>query len=135
MNPLRFALAGAVCLAIVAPAAGQPATKITRQDSKAQSNARNMVSEVESCFTDTEDYTKCDSEAELTSESMSMGIGLPYGSGPGQVRVIHAHTNSYTVDAHSRSGNHFYVVRTGDDRALRKCSKRGRGLCKRNGTW
>src|SRR4051812_43147270 len=29
------------------------------QDSSAKSDARNMVSQVESCFTDTQDYTGC----------------------------------------------------------------------------
>ena len=30
------------------------------QDSSAKSNARNLVSQVESCFATTEDYTHCD---------------------------------------------------------------------------
>src|SRR3954465_7592802 len=43
------------------------------QDSDAKSNARNMVSEIESCFTDTEDYAKCHTDTELG------GTGLPTG--------------------------------------------------------
>ena len=33
------------------------------QDSSAKSNARNLVSEMESCFTTTQDYTTCDDTA------------------------------------------------------------------------
>src|SRR3954453_915363 len=133
MKTLRLASTCAVCLPF-ARAAGAPSTsRATRQDSKAESSARNMVSQVESCYTDTVDYRKCDSRAELNPNAMDLGISI--GSGPGQVRVIHAKKNSYTVDAHSRSGNHFYLVRTADGRALRKCTARGDGLCKNNGTW
>src|SRR3954466_8342107 len=41
------------------------------QDADAKSNARNMVSEIESCFTDTEAYDSCHSDTQLG------GTGLP----------------------------------------------------------
>src|SRR3954453_13097253 len=45
------------------------------QDSDAKSNARNMVSEIETCFTDTEAYDSCHTDATLG------GTGLPVDDG------------------------------------------------------
>ena len=43
------------------------------QDSAAKSDARNMVSHMESCFTDAETYTGC--KAKLTSGATGLDIG------------------------------------------------------------
>src|SRR5690349_2749958 len=67
------------------------------QDSDAKSNARNMVSEIESCFTDTEDY----SVASCTDGS---GTGLTVGTGTGSVQVT-ATASTYTIVGHSKSKN------------------------------
>src|SRR4051794_18805945 len=136
MNSPRLgpAVVALTLLALAVPAAGHPGSKTTRQDAKAESNARNLVSQVESCFTDTVDYTKCRTQSQLEN-GMTGSTGLPIGGHPGQVRVLRAAKNSYTVDGYSRSGNHFRLVRTADGRALRRCTKAGRGLCKSNGTW
>ena len=131
----RYAAVAAVllCLAVATSASGTATSRITRQDSKAQFNARNLTSEVEACWTDTQDYTKCRTERQL-----SRGMGdfpLPIGRHPGQVRVAKAAKNSYTIDAYSRSGNHFLIVKSSSDRLTRKCTTRGRGLCRSNGRW
>ena len=52
------------------------------QNSSAQSDARNMVSHVESCYTDTQSYINCDSELELGQ------TGLAWGAGDQQVLVL-----------------------------------------------
>src|SRR5436190_1240124 len=65
------------------------------QDADAKSNARNMVSEIESCFTDSEDYS-------ATSCTDGSGTGLPIGTGTGQVSVT-ATSNTYTIVGHSKS--------------------------------
>src|SRR2546423_8750462 len=52
------------------------------QDADAKSNARNMVSQVESCFATEQAYANCDSSTELGN------TGLSYGSTPGQVQVV-----------------------------------------------
>src|SRR3954463_10747853 len=65
------------------------------QDSDAKSNARNMVSEIESCFTDSEDYS-------ATSCTDGSGPGLPIGTGTGQVSVT-ATPSTYTIVGHSKS--------------------------------
>jgi type IV pilus assembly protein PilA len=72
------------------------------QDSSAKSNARNAVSQMESCFTDAETYTGCT----LT------GSGLPVGTANGEVEISTAGTDTgYGVTAHSKSGCGFTIVR------------------------
>src|SRR3981189_1097859 len=56
------------------------------QDASAKSNARNLVSQVDSCNTDYSDYTSCDTTATLPNSS----TGLNWGTGAGQVSVTAA---------------------------------------------
>ena len=122
------------CLAVIGPAAASTAS-VRKQDDKAKQNARNLVSEVESCYTETMDYSKCDSKSEL-SQDQAMGLfSVPIGKHPGQARVRDATSQKYTVDAYSRSGNHFLFVKAADGRLARKCTKRGRGGCPKSGVW
>ena len=51
------------------------------QDSAAKSDARNMVSHMESCFTDTETYVGC------TAKLTSAATGLNVAAGAGGVQV------------------------------------------------
>ena len=57
------------------------------QDAAAKSDARNMLSQVESCYATEQDYTKCDAQAELEADGPS---GLSIGAGVGQVAVTAA---------------------------------------------
>ncbi len=50
------------------------------QDASAKSNARNLVSQVESCYADTTDYTLCTSVAQLT-QGNTASTGLPLVDG------------------------------------------------------
>ena len=101
------------------------------QDASAKSDARNLVSHVESCFADTQDYTLCDSSAELGS------TGLTYGTAAGQVEVASgATTGSFTVIGHSQSGNAFSIVRSGTGSGYtRTCTTASNGGCRAGGTW
>src|SRR6476659_2041973 len=69
------------------------------QDASAKSDARNMVSQVESCFADSQDYGQC-----LTAANLGT-TGLDLGTGAGQVTVTSSNSSSYQVDANSKSGN------------------------------
>ena len=51
------------------------------QDASAKSDARNLVSQVEACFSDTQDYTQCNTSSALGT------TGLDYGVGANQVSV------------------------------------------------
>src|SRR3954451_12024882 len=101
------------------------------QDSDAKSNARNMGSEVEACFTDTEDYQSCTA---LTD------TGLPTGAAAGKdgtVRVDATNSSTYTIEAASKSGNHFLIAHGTSGANNRTCTTSGgttKGGCN-NGTW
>src|SRR5829696_8960366 len=67
------------------------------QDASAKSDARNLVSHVESCFADTQDYATCDTAADLGT------TGLTYGTAAGEVSVLAGATAStFTVEAVSK---------------------------------
>ena len=98
------------------------------QDSSAKSDARNMVSQMESCYTDNNSYTGCPGS----------GTGLDIGSGQGQVAVtVDTPSGGYTVDAHSKSDNHFLIVKQSDGTISRSCTVSGgnRGGCPSSGSW
>jgi len=93
------------------------------QDSSAKSNARNLVSHVESCFADTQDYTACGSAALGTT-------GLSLGSGQGQVDVAPA-AGGYVITAVSKNaGNTFTITKSAGGAVVRDCSDHGDGGCK-----
>jgi type IV pilus assembly protein PilA len=89
-------------------------------DSSAKSNARNMVSQVESCNAEAQDYSLCDSAAELGN------TGLDYGSAAGQVHVTSpAGQNTYEVVATSKSNNTFTITKNTDGTLSRTCTSAG----------
>ncbi len=47
------------------------------QDASAKSNARNLVSHVESCFAETETYEDCDTSAALQPSGLPVVNGAP----------------------------------------------------------
>jgi type IV pilus assembly protein PilA len=96
------------------------------QDADAKTNARQLVTHVESCYTSEQDYTKCGSSA-LTD------TGLSLGSGRGQVDVIDTTPDTYVVAAVSRSGGTFTITRT-DTARTRTCSG-GTAGCNSGGSW
>jgi type IV pilus assembly protein PilA len=79
------------------------------QDADAKSNARNLATEVESCFTPNQDFTQCQTLTDLDG-----GDGLDWGSGPGQVEVISATKSSYVITAVSKGttngSNHTFTI-------------------------
>ena len=69
------------------------------QDSSAKSNARNMVSQVESCYATTQDYTQCD----LADPALDAG-GITNTTATGNA-------NGYVITATSDSGNTFTITK------------------------
>jgi hypothetical protein len=99
------------------------------QDSEAQSTARNLVSQVETCATDyAGEYTNCDS-------SHLANTGLSLGAGKGEVRTTAVGSATYTVDALSKSGTHFTVTKAADGTSTRTCDRLDQGGCSLDGTW
>ena len=94
------------------------------QDASAKSDARNLVSHVEACFADTQDYVQCDTAGELGT------TGLDIGTGQGQVSVPSSAASGFTVTANSRSGNTFSITRAAGGGYSRDCTTHGEGGCK-----
>ena len=95
------------------------------QDASAKSDARNMVTQVESCFADTQDYSACDTATDLGT------TGLNIGTGAGQVAVTASATDGYTITAVSKSTNTFMITKTAGGAATRTCTGTTGG-CKNN---
>jgi type IV pilus assembly protein PilA len=98
------------------------------QDSEAKSNARNLVSQVESCGADAGgDYTGC---------TAPTNTGLDLGTGNGQVRVVSATASGYVVEAKSKSTNWFRITKDGTTGvSSRSCGPENNGGCKTGGVW
>jgi type IV pilus assembly protein PilA len=96
------------------------------QDTEAKSNARSMVEQVESCFADTQDYSKC-----LVA---NLGTtGLPVGTGQGQVTVAASSATAYVVTAVSKSAGVFTISRTASTPLTRACTGSSKGC--NGGSW
>jgi type IV pilus assembly protein PilA len=102
-------------------------------DADAKSNARNVAGALEACHAQTDDYTKCDTEAELVADGSQLSVA--YGSGPGEVEVTAPQPDTYTVTAHARSGNDFTISRAFPASWTRTCSSPANGGCPSGGTW
>jgi type IV pilus assembly protein PilA len=103
------------------------------QDASAKSNARNLLGMVEACSTEKNDYTTCDSLAELTAGGDK--LGFVYGSAPGQGEVANAKSDSYDVIAHSTSGNDFTISRDKNGAVTRTCATAGTAGCPTSHNW
>ena len=90
------------------------------QDSSAKSDARNAVSQMESCFTNSPEVTCPDAE---TTAAMP---GITLGASPT--------STAYSVTALSKSGTTFTITKTGNA-YVRSCSQSGKGGCATGGSW
>jgi type IV pilus assembly protein PilA len=95
------------------------------QDGAAKSDARTMVSGLEACYTEQNQYDPCPDSP----------TGVTEGTEPGQVEVT-TDGNEYTIVSHSGSGNDFTVVKNADSTTSRTCTADGstRAGCD-GGTW
>ncbi len=101
----------------------------------AKSNARNLASQVESCYTNTEDYSQC-----IPASDGTLGgdqTGLDIGAGKGQVTMTAAAAapTTYQIDALSKSGTTFTIKKTNGGASVRTCSAANTGGCKAGGVW
>ena len=101
------------------------------QDSEAKSNARNIVSHVESCYTQEQDYKNCTNSAQDLQDS-----GIPLGTAGGQVNVTSTAADSYEVVGTSKSGNKFTITKSGGSFVKPyTCSTGGTAGCATGGKW
>jgi type IV pilus assembly protein PilA len=105
------------------------------QDSSAKSDARNIVSHVESCYTQTQDYTKCGDTSQDVADS-----GLDMGTAAGQVHVNATGASSYAVTATSKANsggaNHTFTITKTNGKFVKPytCAPADNGGCS-GGTW
>jgi len=91
-------------------------------DGDAKANARSMLSHVEACFVDTQDYAQCNEPSELGT------TGLAWGGGAGQVYVTgdsQTTGNSMALNAMSKTGTRFKLWKSNGGRTLRACITTG----------
>ncbi|GAC1317999.1 MAG: hypothetical protein NVSMB25_06710 [Thermoleophilaceae bacterium] len=103
------------------------------QDAAAKSDARNLVSHVEACNADEEDYGNCQTAAQLGN------TGLAIGAGAGQVQVTAVAggppATGYTIVAKSQSNTTFTITKDPKTAAIRHtCSAPGSGGCPQDPT-
>jgi type IV pilus assembly protein PilA len=94
------------------------------QDGESKSNARNLVSQVESCYSQKQDYRECDTAADLGSTGLNVVDAAP-GAGTDEVGVTASALNTYTITAASKSGNSFLITKDSDGTSARTCSTTG----------
>ncbi|HYH58716.1 MAG TPA: type II secretion system protein [Thermoleophilaceae bacterium] len=100
------------------------------QDAEAKSNARNLVSAVQSCYAETQDYTECNTTALLDDNGAKPGVTI--GPNDGEVSITAA-LDSYSVIGHSKSGNDFTIAVAADGTQTRTCTTPSEGGCPSTG--
>jgi type IV pilus assembly protein PilA len=102
------------------------------QDADAKSNARNLVSHVEACEASSEDYTQCDTIAELGTTGIPTVDGAP--SSDGTVGVAASSRTTFTITAQSHHAHAtFSITKTPAGVIQRSCSGPGGGC--NSGSW
>jgi type IV pilus assembly protein PilA len=102
------------------------------QDADAKSNARNLVSHVEACQASTNDYTECDTTAELGTTGLPAVDGAPVADGT--VGVAASTRSTFTVTAQSRHDHvTFSIAKVAPGVIQHMCSGPGGGCT--NGAW
>ena len=99
------------------------------QDGSAKSDARNLVSHMESYYANEQTYVGAAASQDVTQS------GLDIGGGQGQVAITAAGANNYTVDALSKSGTHFVITKVAGAPVSRTCDQSGKGACPSSGKW
>jgi type IV pilus assembly protein PilA len=102
------------------------------QDSSAKSNARNLLTQMETCFTDKEDYGQCNTNAAIPNTNLPIHDTMPPGAG--QVAAT-GDTHTLTIVAQSQSGNFFTIKKGTNGAVTRTCtSAADQGGCS-TGSW
>src|SRR4051794_27815460 len=113
------------------------------QDASAKSNARNLVSQVESCFADSQNYTSCEAP---TGTGLDVGT---YNTDPADgavvVRGVSTAGDPYSGGAQAKSGDYFSINRASTGVISHGCGTTlgpggtltggGTGSCPADGNW
>jgi type IV pilus assembly protein PilA len=100
------------------------------QDASAKSDARNAVTQVESCFTDQQDYAKC------TWTGSTGPAPILEAKLPSTVVITSTAADAFVITATSNSSNTFTVTKTtGSGAVSRTCTTPSKGACPSSGKW
>jgi type IV pilus assembly protein PilA len=103
------------------------------QDADAKSNARNVVSAVESCYAETQDFTECNTEPLLSASGSKPPVGI--GTADEQVGITATVADAYTITGYSKSGNDFQIIKADTGLTTHDCTTEGEGGCPTGGDW
>jgi type IV pilus assembly protein PilA len=97
------------------------------EDASAKSNARNAVSQVESCYANEQDYRNCATAADLGN------TGLSLGTNPGEVSIDPTQ-RGFEISAVSKSNHVFKIKKDATTGKLsRSCTPVNEGGCPSGG--
>jgi type IV pilus assembly protein PilA len=92
------------------------------QDASAKSDARNMVSHMESCYANEQTYSGCKGSDDVTGSGIDPNI------------VTAESATGFTIAATSASGTTFTIEKDGGT-VTRTCDAPGKGACPTGGNW
>jgi type IV pilus assembly protein PilA len=95
--------------------------RVKAQDSSAKSDARNAVSQMESCFASAPDTVTCPDAESPVAGSVAVSPASPTVS-------------AYSVESTSSSGTKFKITKSGTA-YTRTCDNSGKGGCPSSGSW
>jgi len=102
-------------------------------DVTSKSDVTNIVTHVETCYTDTQDYTKC-----TTATQLGGGLGIPIGTAKTQVDIQSSDKDGYTITGFSKTGSTFTITKAPRTWKVTRTCVVAAGLgdagCQ-NGTW
>jgi len=104
------------------------------QDSNAKSDARNVVSQLESCFTDDETYAGSSVSGTSASTCLGADTGLNVGTGRGKVDVTSASNAGFVVVATSKTGTMFSITKSVSNGVISRTCSGTSGSCI-NSSW
>ena len=112
---------------------GLSGQSVKAQDADAKSNARNIVTVVEACNANENEYRQCESE----DVPGIRDAGIALGGGRGQVLVSSDARRSFTIMSRSKSGNVFRMTVIEGGGVVRTCTVGAgdQGGCRVDGTW
>ena len=99
------------------------------QDADAKSQARNLVSAVESFYATEQTYVGVAASQDVTQS------GIPIGAAAGQTQINNPTATGYVIVAHSKqTGADFTITKAGAT-LTRTCNQKGKGACPASGKW
>ncbi len=99
------------------------------QDASAKSDARNLVSAMQSFYAGEQTFVGAGTSDDVTSS------GLSIGTGQGQVEIVSPTATTYSVVGHSKSGGNFTITKPATGAMTRTCTPVGKGACPASGNW